>query len=174
MRPTRSSEGRNRVLTESVWMSEVESRQMQIEIVERLPSPEEYNRLRAEVGWGVYELAVIERALPRSLYGVCAYEGATPGGATIAGMARIIGDGGLVYSIQDVIVKPEYQGQGIGTALMDRVMAYIRAHASHNSIIGLMSARGKERFYERYGFVARPTERLGSGMTMYWKTEQAG
>jgi GNAT superfamily N-acetyltransferase len=137
-----------------------------VEIVEGLPTPDEYNRLRAAVGWGVYEPAVIEEALPRSLYGVCAYDG-----ATIAGMARLIGDGGLVYYVQDVIVKPEYQGQGIGTALMDRVMAYIRTHASHNSIIGLMSAQGKERFYERYGFVAR-TERLGSGMTMYWKTDQ--
>ncbi len=140
---------------------------MQVKIIESLPTPDEYNQLRAAVGWGVYEPAVIEEALPRSLYSVCAYDQ-----AAIVGMARIIGDGGLVYYVQDVIVKPEYQGLGIGTALMDMVMAYIRTHASHNSIIGLMSARGKERFYERYGFVARPTERLGSGMTMFWKTDQ--
>jgi len=139
---------------------------MQVEIVEKLPSSDEYNQLRAAVGWGVYEPTVIEKALPRSLYCVCAYDH-----AVIVGMARIIGDGGLVYYVQDVIVKPEYQGLGIGTALMDRVMAYIRTHASHNSIIGLMSARGKERFYERYGFVARDRG-LGSGMTMFWKTDQ--
>lgn len=139
---------------------------MQGELVERLPTPDEYNELRMAVGWGVYERTVIERALPRSLYSVCAYAG-----AVLTGMARIIGDGGLVYYVQDVIVRPEFQGQGIGSALMDRVMAYIRTHASHNSIIGLMAARGKERFYERYGFVAR-TERLGSGMTMSWKTNE--
>ena len=52
---------------------------------------------------------------------------------------------------------------------MDRVMAYIRAHASHNTIIGLMAACGKESFYEKYGFTRRPTERLGAGMTMFWE-----
>ncbi|MDO8673420.1 MAG: GNAT family N-acetyltransferase [Dehalococcoidia bacterium] len=34
-------------------------------------------------------------------------------------MARVIGDGGLFYYIQDVIFIPEYQRQGIGTQLMD-------------------------------------------------------
>lgn len=55
------------------------------------------------------------------------------------GMARVIGDGGLTYYILDVIVTPE-----------------------------LMSARGKESFYQRYGFVQRPNDRLGCGMTIFW------
>jgi GNAT superfamily N-acetyltransferase len=137
-----------------------------VEIAEGFPTPEEYNRLRAAVGWGIYEPAVIAEALPQSLYGVYAYDH-----AVLVGMARVIGDGGLVYYVQDVIVIPEYQGLGIGGALMDRVMTYIRMHASHNSIIGLMAAQGKEGFYERYGFVAR-TERLGSGMTMSWRMDR--
>lgn len=37
----------------------------------------------------------------------------------LLGMARVIGDGGLFYYIQDVIFIPEYQRQGIGTQLMD-------------------------------------------------------
>ena len=52
--------------------------------------------------------------------------------------------------------------------MMDRVMDYIRTHASHNTIIGLMAAYGKEPFYEKYGFTRRPTERFGAGMTMFW------
>jgi ribosomal protein S18 acetylase RimI-like enzyme len=40
-------------------------------------------------------------------------------------MARIIGDEGLYYYIQDVIVVPECQGRGIGKKLMARVMEYI-------------------------------------------------
>ena len=90
----------------------------------------------------------------------------------IVGMARVVGDGGLVYYIQDMIVKPEYQRQGIGKSLMNKVLEYFRVHASNNSIIGLMSARGKEQFYERYGFINRPNERYGSGMTMSWKVEK--
>jgi ribosomal protein S18 acetylase RimI-like enzyme len=86
-------------------------------------------------------------------------------------MVRIIGDGGLVYYIQDLIVKPEYQRKGIGKALMNKVIEYLRMHASRNSIIGLMSAKDKEHFYETYGFVKRPTELFGSGMTMFWTAD---
>jgi ribosomal protein S18 acetylase RimI-like enzyme len=133
-------------------------------IVEKLPTPQEYNWLRNLVGWRTYQEDVIAIALPNTLYCVCAYRG-----EQLVGMARIIGDGGMVYYIQDVIVIPDYQRQGIGTQMMDMIMVFIRLHASHNSIIGLMSAVGKEAFYERYGFTVRPTDKLGAGMTMHWK-----
>ena len=135
-------------------------------IIETLPSAAEYNHLRALVGWGVYQEDVIDRFLPNSLYGVCAYVG-----AEIVGMARLIGDGGLVYYIQDVIVKPEYQRQGIGAQLMAKIMAYIRVNAWPNTIVGLMSAKGKEAFYEKYGFIKRPNDKFGCGMTIFWKND---
>lgn len=140
---------------------------MEYEIIEGMPSAEEYNRLRQRVGWDGYDPGVIARALPQTLYGVCAILD-----GNIIGMARVIGDGGLVYYIQDVIVDPNYQRQGIGTQMMDRVMAYIGDHAAQNSIIGLMAAHGKESFYERYGFVRRPIDRLGCGMTRFWQSDQ--
>jgi GNAT superfamily N-acetyltransferase len=140
---------------------------MEYEIVEKPPSPEEYIQLRQLVGWGIHKRETIINALPNSLYCVCAYLN-----AEIIGMARIIGDGGLAYYIQDVIIKPDYQRKGIGTELMNKIMGYIRIHASDNTVIGLMSAEGKETFYERYGFTKRPAGRFGSGMTMFWKSEK--
>jgi ribosomal protein S18 acetylase RimI-like enzyme len=139
---------------------------MEIEINEKLPSTEEYNQLRERVGWSTYEREVIERSLPNSLYCVCASMD-----NKAIGMARVIGDGGLTYYILDVIVIPEFQGQGIGTAMMDKVMAFIRAHASKNTIIALMAATGKENFYEHYGFVRRPNDKMGCGMTIFWRGE---
>ncbi|MBN1313371.1 MAG: GNAT family N-acetyltransferase [Anaerolineae bacterium] len=139
---------------------------VEFELLEALPSPEEYADLVQAVGWGTRKPDVVEKALPNSLYGVCAYVG-----SEIVGMARIIGDDGLVYYVQDVVVRPEYQGQGIGTAMMDKIMAYIQAHASENSVIGLMAAKGKEGLYQRYGFTRRPNDRLGCGMTMFWSRE---
>jgi GNAT superfamily N-acetyltransferase len=136
---------------------------MKIDIVEKVPTPDEYNRLRGMVGWGVYEREVAERALPNSLYCVCALTE-----AMVVGMARVVGDGGLVYYVQDVIVLPDFQRQGIGTAMMNRIMGYVQSHASENSIVGLMAAKGRETFYERYGFVKRPNEKLGCGMTIFW------
>jgi ribosomal protein S18 acetylase RimI-like enzyme len=141
---------------------------MNYELVEKLPSAEEYNRLRQSVSWHVYETDVAAASLPNSLYGVCAFAN-----TEIIGMARVLGDGGLVYYIQDVIVKLAYQGQGIGTKMMDKVMDYLRAHARNGTYIGLMAAKGKEPFYERYGFIRRPNERLGAGMIIFWKANSA-
>jgi ribosomal protein S18 acetylase RimI-like enzyme len=141
---------------------------MNYQIIEKLPTPEEYNQLRQSVGWGIYERNVILQTLPHSLYCVC-----TVKDGEIIGMARIIGDGGIAYYIQDVIIKPEYQRQGIGTLLIDKIMEYIRIHANNNSVIGLMAAKDKEPFYTPYGFTIRPDDRLGSGMTMWWKTEKS-
>jgi ribosomal protein S18 acetylase RimI-like enzyme len=135
-----------------------------LRIVETLPNAVDYNRLRTAVGWSTPDLAVIERALPNSLYAVCAYVD-----GSLAGMARVVGDGGLAYYIQDVIVLPGYQLQGIGSRLMDHIMAYIHAHASRDTTVGLISAVGKEWFFENYGFITRPTDKLGAGMTSFWQ-----
>jgi len=140
---------------------------MNYQIIEKLPSPEEYLYLRQLVGWNLLERDVVEKALPASLYCVCAVVD-----RTVIGMARIIGDGGLAYYIQDVIVIPEYQRKGIGTQLMNKIMEYIRTNAYNNSVVGLMAAKGKELFYTRYGFTIRSDNNLGSGMTIFWKTEK--
>jgi GNAT superfamily N-acetyltransferase len=135
-------------------------------IVEMLPSAEDYNRLRQAVGWATYQVDVIDHSLPHSLYCVCAVIN-----DKTVGMARVMGDAGLVYYIQDVIVEPTWQGRGIGSQLMDNIMAYVRTNAHPNTFIGLMSAKGKEPFYQRYGFTPRPTDTLGCGMTLFWKEE---
>ncbi|MGP8080495.1 MAG: GNAT family N-acetyltransferase [Dehalococcoidales bacterium] len=140
---------------------------MNYQIIEKLPTPEEYSQLRQLVGWGIHERDVIVKALPGSLYCVCAVKD-----TEIIGMARIVGDGGIAYYIQDVIVKPDYQRQGVGTQLMNKVMEYIHTHANNNSVIGLMAAKDKEPFYTRYGFAVRPDDKTGSGMTMFWKVEK--
>jgi GNAT superfamily N-acetyltransferase len=132
-------------------------------LIETLPNPADYNRLRLAVGWGKYDESVIAKALPNTLYCVCAFAD-----EKMIGMARVVGDAGLVFYIQDVIVLPEYQGQGIGTQLMDTLMGFIRAHAHHNTIIGLMAATGKEAFYQKYGFIVRPNEIYGAGMIQIW------
>ena len=137
-------------------------------LIEMLPDPAEYNHLRESVGWGTYEKEVVESSLPRSLFCVCAVLN-----EKVVAMARVIGDSGLVYYVQDVIVLPEHQGQGIGTRLMDAVMAYLRTHVSPNSVVGLMAANGKESFYEKYGFITRPSDQFGCGMTISHNTIQS-
>jgi len=135
---------------------------------EQLPKAIEYNYLRQKVGWGEYGIEVIEKALPNSLYSVCVFDD-----DQIIGMGRVIGDHGLCFYIQDIIVLPDYQGKSIGKNIMIRVMQYIELNSSNNSIIGLMSAFGKEEFYEKFGFTKRPNEKLGCGMTLFVKKIRA-
>jgi GNAT superfamily N-acetyltransferase len=138
-----------------------------IVLSEECPTPEEYIALRQLVGWTVPDPAAIAPSLRNSYYCVCARAR-----GELVGMARIIGDGGMVYYIQDVIVDPSRQGEGIGKRMMERVMEYIRSHAVQHTIVGLMAARGREEFYERFGFMRRPNEKMGAGMTIFWDSDK--
>ena len=137
---------------------------MTLRIVERVPTPDEYAALRRAVGWHELPQGLAAAGFPNSLYSVCAEDG-----GRIVACARIVGDGGIYFYLQDVIVLPEYQRTGIGAAMMDALIGYLRRHALPGAFIGLMAARNASGFYERYGFQARPE---GSpGMFRVW-TEQ--
>ncbi len=138
---------------------------MNVEIVERVPGAEQYNAMRMAIGWTQFERETIEKALPNSLFCICALLDGHG-----VGMARIIGDGGLAYDIRDVIVLPEYQRSGIGSMLMGVIMDYVKRNAVRNTVISLMASKGKEEFYEKCGFIRQPNERYGSGMAIRWKT----
>ncbi|AHV96695.1 N-acetyltransferase GCN5 [Paenibacillus sabinae T27] len=51
---------------------------------------------------------------------------------------------------------------------MERIMDYIGKNACQSAVVGLMSTKGLEHFYERYGFWKRPTEQFGNGMIQFW------
>jgi GNAT superfamily N-acetyltransferase len=126
---------------------------------------EDYNKLRSSVGWNIIKPERAERGLNNSISFV-AYDG-----EDAVGLARIITDGGYVSSIYDVIVHPDYQRQGIGKGLMERVMEYIKndLEEGENQMICLFAAQGKEAFYKEYGFLERPNESLGAGMSQWVK-----
>lgn len=128
-------------------------------IEEKSPSVEEYTNLRRSAGWPCPKAQTVERSLGNSVYCVCAVnEG------RVIGMSRLLGDHSFIYFVADVIVLPEYQNRGIGTALMERIMSYLKENVHGYSYIILMSAKGKEAFYEKFGFFKRPTGEYGYGM----------
>lgn len=83
----------------------------------------------------------------------------------VIGMGRLLGDG-LYYIIVDVIVTPEYQGKGIGSELIKRILNYVNSQtpADSRASIQLISESGKELFYEKMGFKKIPHAHCGSGM----------
>jgi ribosomal protein S18 acetylase RimI-like enzyme len=134
----------------------------EVTLIKRLPTVGELKFFHEAVGWDNVDDAAIATALKNSLFGcVIAYKGRT------IGCGRVIGDGGMYFYIQDIIVLPEYRGRGIGRLLMNAVMEYLGAVAKPNAFIGLMSAKDKSGFYLKFGFTERPPGR--PGMFRVWK-----
>lgn len=137
-----------------------------IEIVENKLDVETYLDIRASVHWKVLRKEQAEKALNNSLYTVMAVEN----GKTI-GMGRIVGDGAVICYIQDFVVRPEHQGTSIGRKMMERLIAHVEELRMDQSemMLCLMCAKGREQFYEKFGFIGRPTDNLGPGMIQYLK-----
>ena len=71
------------------------------------------------VGWTNYTRApeMLLKAYENSLLTLGAYDG-----SKLVGIIRTVGDGYSVVFIQDILVFPEYQRQGIGTQLLQEIM----------------------------------------------------
>ena len=80
---------------------------------------DEILRLYASVGWTAYteDLPALKRGFHRSLLTLAAYEG-----AEILGLIRVVGDGQTIVFVQDLLVFPEYQRKGVGSALLRAVL----------------------------------------------------
>ncbi len=127
-------------------------------------SVEEYNKLRGSVDFIQVTPKRAERALANSLYKVIAMDGERP-----VGMARVVGDGGYVYFICDVVVHPSYQSKGLGRKIIENVLAWLENQVEEGEtiMVNLMSAMNKEDFYSKLGFHRRPFDNHGSGMSRW-------
>ena len=75
------------------------------------------------------------------------------------------------YEVGNICIIPEYQGKNIGTGIMEGLLKQIDKYKKVNPDIRtyLGAAKGKEGFYEKFGFVSRPNDDLGAGMILYNK-----
>lgn len=77
----------------------------------------------------------------------------------LIGFGRAISDGVYQAAIYDCAVLPEYQGQGVGTTIMQHILRRV-AHC--NAI--LYASPGKEGFYQKHGF-----RKMKTGMALFKK-----
>ncbi len=134
---------------------------MGVEYLENALTAETLVGLREQAGWSHTQIAQAEKALRNTIFSVAASSD-----GQIVGMGRLVGDGAMIWYIQDVIVVPEYRHGGVGTAIVRRLMDYAirESMPGTNVAIGLMSAKGKEAFYRKLGFYERPNDHEGAGM----------
>ena len=120
---------------------------MKYEIETRLPTPAEYRELCESVGWGdALNFDVAASALKNSVAGLVVR---LETGQTIA-MGRVVGDRAIYFYIQDIVVAPDYQKQGVGTAVLTGLFDYLVENAPAKSFIGLFSTPYAIEFYRRF------------------------
>ena len=109
---------------------------------------DEILRLYTKVGWTAYteDMPALERGYKNSLYILAAYEN-----DQLIGIIRVVGDGATVILIQDIIVCPERQRQGIGTALLKAVLD--RYSAVRQIQLTTDNTPETVAFYKSLGFV---------------------
>ena len=75
--------------------------------------------LYTQVGWTAYteNMPALERGYENSLLILAAYEN-----DELRGIIRVVGDGATIILVQDILVYPKYQRQGIGTALLKAIL----------------------------------------------------
>ena len=124
------------------------------------PAAIDYERLFETTGWNRQYRASREelyQAISNSWYVQSAYHK-----SELVGFGRVVSDGILYALICDLIVKPAYQGQGIGSALLNRLID--RCRSQQLRVLWLFSAKDKSAFYKKFGFLERPIDAPGMQM----------
>ena len=123
---------------------------------------EDYNYLRKSVEWLELEHKQAQTGIDNSLFIISAIAG-----NKTVGLTRVVGDSGYIAVIVDVMVLPDFQGNGIGKTMMQKAMEYIKSNIGEGQCVftKLIAAKDRESFYSQFGFEVRPNEKGGAGMT---------
>lgn len=108
-------------------------------------SPATLADLRASVGWNRMERDLADPRL-RNAFHLCAFDG-----ERLVGYAAVVGNGVTDAYIQDVMVRPDHQHQGIGTQLMERALSRLEADGVYMVSV-IYGEEALRPFYEKFGF----------------------
>lgn len=125
-----------------------------------IPSAKEFNNLREQVGWRLLGLDATELALYNSL--VCCSARVK---GEFVGFGRFVGDGVMYFYLQDVMIHPDFQNEGIGKQVMENLESWLEKHMQYGSTAALLAAENKEGFYKQFRYQLRPGPNMGAGMS---------
>lgn len=123
--------------------------EIRFELADNQLTAEDFIRLKTATGFMDRPLEQADRAIRNGLFNVTAIcDG------KVVGMGRLVGDGAMYWYLQEIIVLPEYQGKGIGKSIVGRLLEHIRENTIPGTgvEVGLTAVKGKEPFYEKFGF----------------------
>ena len=100
--------------------------------------------LRESVGWNRME-SEYKNPLLTSYYHIAVYEK-----EALIGYIDCVSNGVTDAYIQDLMVRPDYQGRGIGTDLMEKMIDYLKN--KHIYMISVVFDESLKAFYKKFGF----------------------
>ena len=115
-----------------------------------IPIVGEYLELRDAVGMPRATPAAAAKGLSGGLHCILARDG-----ARLVGLVRIVGDGGLSVSLTDLMVHPDWRGQGIGRGLMARAQAWCDDSLPRGCAVDAVARPGSFALYAETGFETR-------------------
>jgi len=130
---------------------------MKLSVNYNAPDIVEYYELFESTGWNSeYKMSpgLLFQTLENSWFLACVYNE-----KKLIGFGRVISDGVLHALIVDLIVAPDFQSCGIGKLILTELVSKCKSAAIHD--IQLFCAKGKEEFYKKQGFKARPSDAPG-------------
>ena len=132
-----------------------------MKILENVLTAKDFIKLYESAGWGKNSEDIVQVSLKNSYVTFAVIEE-----EKVIGMARLLADGGMAFYLKDFVILPEFQGKGMGKALLEYVQIYIKNQLKDGwqTNLELISAKGKEEFYKKFGFEERPSKYIGAGM----------
>ena len=132
-----------------------------MKILENVLTTKDFIKLYESAGWGKNSEDIVQVSLKNSYVTFAVIEE-----EKVIGMARLLADGGMAFYLKDFVILPEFQGKGMGKALLEYVQNYIKNQLKDGwqTNLELISAKGKEEFYKKFGFEERPSKYIGAGM----------
>ena len=107
-------------------------------------NPKKIVDLRNSVGWNG-TIDWYEKSLKNSYFYICCFDD-----IELIGFLDVVSNGVTDSYIQDVIVYPEYQGQGIGTRMMEMAIKKLKENKIY--AISVLFDEKLTKFYKKFGF----------------------
>ena len=121
----------------------------------------ELEQLCDSVGWMRRPLKKVKIAIEHSFITICLFY-KCKGSNKLIGFARATSDSVFNATIWDVVIHPDFQGKGLGRALMDQIILHLRY--ADISTITLFADPQVVSFYRNLGFMTDPDGVKG----MFW------
>ncbi len=118
----------------------------------------EFLEIVESAGFKSYSESQVKKALNNTMYMVKA----TVDGK-LAGIGRVVGDGSIACMLTSISVKPEFQKQGIGLRIVERLKQMVEhgVKPGERIQIELVPTAGNEQFYMKAGFKYKPEKVTG-------------